>query len=410
MESSQRKAGKASAEKMTPEQRRARAVAGAQARWAKADPTREALPRAICGSQDRPLRIGEISIPCYVLRDETRVLTVAGMSDGLGLARGGSMIAGMNRLELFVSRDRIGRFVSNELAERIRSPIVFLTPGGSKAYGYAAEILVELCEAVLSARQAKLLQPQQLKIAQKCEILTRGLARTGIIALVDEATGYQYIRQRNALERILDKWLTEELQPWKKQFPDEFYKRIFELRSWDYDPTSVKRPGVIGTWTNDIIWDRLGPGLRKELQDYAGRDENGKLRHRLHQFLTPHHGLPELKSHFDGVLALMRAASGWRQFKEMLQRSFPKPETTLSMAFDDLDQIACPPRCQLDAKHKVHIMTGMNKLPIAKRVQILSMLCEGSSMRSISRVADVSINTVSALLVDAGKAAPSTTT
>ena len=46
----------------------------------------------------------------------------------------------------------------------------------------------------------------------------------------------------------------------------------------------------------------------------------------------------------------------------------------------------------------------MNKLPLAKRVQILSMLVEGSSMRSISRVVDVSINTVSALLVDAGKA------
>src|SRR3954449_7770367 len=46
----------------------------------------------------------------------------------------------------------------------------------------------------------------------------------------------------------------------------------------------------------------------------------------------------------------------------------------------------------------------MNKLPSAKRIQILSMLCEGSSMRSISRVADVSINTVSKLLVDAGNA------
>lgn len=46
----------------------------------------------------------------------------------------------------------------------------------------------------------------------------------------------------------------------------------------------------------------------------------------------------------------------------------------------------------------------MNKLPLAKRVQILSMLVEGSSMRSISRVVDVSINTVSGLLVDAGKA------
>jgi IS1 family transposase len=48
---------------------------------------------------------------------------------------------------------------------------------------------------------------------------------------------------------------------------------------------------------------------------------------------------------------------------------------------------------------------GVNKLPLAKRVQILAMLCEGSSMRSISRIADVSINTVSKLLVEAGEAA-----
>jgi transposase-like protein len=44
----------------------------------------------------------------------------------------------------------------------------------------------------------------------------------------------------------------------------------------------------------------------------------------------------------------------------------------------------------------------MNKLDVAKRAQILALLCEGSSMRSISRVADVSINTVTKLLVDAG--------
>src|SRR5579863_1932224 len=48
-------------------------------------------------------------------------------------------------------------------------------------------------------------------------------------------------------------------------------------------------------------------------------------------------------------------------------------------------------------------MRGMNKLPLEKRVQILSMLVEGSSMRSVSRVCGVSINTVTKLLVDAGK-------
>src|SRR5258708_24777712 len=57
----------------------------------------------------------------------------------------------------------------------------------------------------------------------------------------------------------------------------------------------------------------------------------------------------------------------------------------------------------LDAKHKSSDTRGMNKLPLEKRVQILSMLCEGASLRSTSRVRDVSINTVSKILVDAGK-------
>ena len=58
----------------------------------------------------------------------------------------------------------------------------------------------------------------------------------------------------------------------------------------------------------------------------------------------------------------------------------------------------------LDDKDGIPQNRGMNKLPLAKRVQILSMLVEGSSCRSISRVADVSLNTVYKTLIDAGKA------
>src|ERR1019366_4213418 len=58
----------------------------------------------------------------------------------------------------------------------------------------------------------------------------------------------------------------------------------------------------------------------------------------------------------------------------------------------------------LTLKHKVHIINGMNRLPIAKRVQILSLLCEGVSMRSVSRLVDVSINTVTRELILAGQA------
>jgi hypothetical protein len=124
----------------------------------------------------------------------------------------------------------------------------------------------------------------------------------------------------------------------RQAHPNDYYRRIFELNSWELKPDS-KRPGVLGHWTNDLVYDRLGPGLREQLHDFAGRNEKRRLRHHLTQFLTTNHGIPELRSHLDGLVALMKAATSWDQFKEMTQRVYPKPETTLSMALNDLDQI-----------------------------------------------------------------------
>src|SRR3546814_13557425 len=67
-------------------------------------------------------------------------------------------------------------------------------------------------------------------------------------------------------------------------------------------------------------------------------------------------------------------------------------------------RVGCEVNYMLDAKHESSYIRGMNKLPLQKRVQILSMLVEGSSMRSISRITGVYINTVTKLLVDAGPA------
>jgi hypothetical protein len=333
----QSKGGKARAEALPPERRREIAKAAATARWHDDD----GLPQVLCGSSDRPMRIPalEIEIPCYVIEGERRVLVQRGMVSALGMARGSSAGSGGDRLAKFVGGKLLKPFVANDLIAVTEHPIKFRAPNGSIAYGYDAEILHKICLAVLAARRENKLQQQQHHIAERCEILIAAWSLAGIISAVDEATGYQYLRAKNAIEEIIDKWLVKELQPWKKYFPIDYYKRIHELHSWPFDPSSAKHPSVVGKWTNDIVYDRLGPGLREQLHDYAGRDEKGRLKHVLTQFLTTDYGIPQLKSHFDGVVALMRAAGNWRQFTEMLDRAFPKPQTTLKMALDDLDRI-----------------------------------------------------------------------
>src|SRR5690606_18024076 len=113
--------------------------------------------------------------------------------------------------------------------------------------GIEASALPQICDVWLKAREAGVLTETQKSVAQRAEILMRALAHIGVVALVDEATGYQEVRDRLALQSILDKFLAKELAAWAKRFPDEFYKEIFRLRSWKWN--SLRRPGVVAAYT-----------------------------------------------------------------------------------------------------------------------------------------------------------------
>jgi len=291
------------------------------------------IKQAIYGSPDHPLKIGEIEIPCYVLEDGTRVLSQRGLQTGLGMsASGGS--SGAHRTARFVSGLDPEHDDFKALVVRIDNPILFRTPSGGLAYGFEATILADICEAVLKARDRKLLLKQQQHIADRCEILMRGFARVGIIALVDEATGYQEVRAREALEEILRNFISTELLKWVKTFPDEFYRQMFRLRNWQYYQFSVKRPSVAGRITNDIIYERLAPGVLDELRRITPKDVKGRRKHRYFQRLTSDIGHPALREHIASVITLMKVSTSWRRFYAMLNRALPKWGSTLPMALD----------------------------------------------------------------------------
>lgn len=321
--------GLARAESLPAERRSEIAKRAADSRWKPAK-----VLRATHGSADHPLRIGDVEIPCFVLEDGTRVLSQGGFSGAVGMARGGSMIAGMNRLELFVSRKSVNPFIPSDLVERFANPIPFITPEGMRAHGFEATLLADLCEAVLKAREARVLQKQQLGIAAKCEVLVRGFARVGIVALVDEATGYQKDRARDALATILEAFVAKELQPWIKTFSTDYYEQIFRLRGLVFPKDSVKRPQYFGGITNNVVYRRLAPGVLEELKKVSTRDSQGRRRNKFHQWLTPEQGYPKLREHLGAVVAVMKLSNGWQDFMQKLDRLYPAYGDTLQLPFD----------------------------------------------------------------------------
>ena len=321
------KGGYARAINLEPEKRVEIAKKGAEARWSNK------IIRATHGSDDHPLKISDIEIPCYVLEDGTRVLSQRGIIGGLGMSKGGRRTGG-DRLVNFLQNKSISPYISNDLMAVISNPIKFRPVSGYLAYGYPATILADICDSVLTARKNGSLQQQQTHIADRCEILVRGFARVGIIALVDEATGYQKDRAANALAKILEAFIAKELQPWVKTFPADFYQELFRLRGLSYLSDSVQRPQYFGVLTNDIVYKRIAPGVLDELKKVTLRNEDGRPKHKYFQNLTSNVGYPKLREHLGSVVTLMKLSNDYKDFKNKLNKIHPPYGKTLPLPFE----------------------------------------------------------------------------
>lgn len=324
--------GAARSAKMTPEERSAAASKAALAKVEKSK-----LPKA---THFGSLKIGEFEIPCAVLENGTRIFTQTGIAEALiGVRSGASMklrrIAkeeGRAPLPVFLAPGQLKPFISNELMDSALAPISYVV--GEKIFdGFEATILPSACDVWLSARQAGALQRQQLDKAFKAEVLMRSLAKVGVIALVDEATGYQKDRAKNALAEILEKFVAKELQPWVKTFPADYYEQLFRLYNLPFPPEGKPqwRPSFIGHITNNVVYDRLAPELLPELKKLASKAEK---KARLHQCLTNDIGHPKLREHLASIVTLLKISKSPDQFRQLVDQVHPRFGETYSIDFN----------------------------------------------------------------------------
>ena len=328
------KGGYARAAKMSPEERKTQAQKAAKERWSS-----PSLPKA---THRGILKITpDVEIKCFVLDDGRRVISGRGMTTAIGMKGRGQGIARIASHRMLEGID------NNKLPLAISNPIKF-TGGSPKvdtpSDGFEATVLQELCEAILHARDNGLLKTdQEIRYGQYADILIRSFARLGIIALVDEATGYQAIRPRDALQAYLQEIISKELAAWTKKFPDEFYENIYKLKGWIWPGMKKNRFSVVAHYTRDLVYERIAPGLLHELEKKSPKDEDGNRKSKLHQWLTEDIGDPMLAQHLHSIVMFQRLAIAngykWNRFLKMVDKVLPKKGTNLELPFtDDLDE------------------------------------------------------------------------
>lgn len=324
------KGGYARAEALTPQERSKIASRAAKTRWQNSN-----LPRA---THEGMLNLGEFQIPCAVLADGRRVLTQSGFMRALGRARqakGRQYYDADVNLPAFLTAKNLKPFISKEL-EVTSSQIEFKPVRGARAFGYAAELLPKACEVFLKAQDAKQLDIRQEHIAARAQILIRALASVGIVALVDEATGYQDVRPQQALQAYLEMLIRKELAAWAKRFPDEFYENIYKLKNWPWPGMGKNRFSVVAHYTRDLVYERLAPGVLDQLTTKSPKNDKGHRPNKLHQWLTEDVGHPMLAQHLHSLIMFQRLAIasgfGWHRFVKMVDQVLPKKGSTLELA------------------------------------------------------------------------------
>ena len=285
------------------------------------------------------LPLAGIDIDCYVLENGTRILSGRAMQRSLKMVdevEKGKETAG-TRLQRYLNQKSLKPFIYKEKTPDHFEPIICYK-GSSKINGYEATVLADICDAFLEARKHIELSPRQNIIADQCEILMRAFAKVGIIALVDEATGYQYDREEKELQTILKILVSDEILEYQKQFQISFYREIFRLWNIPFTPQNIKRkPRFIGHLTNKFVYQNLPKGIfvLEKLKEKTPKTISGNYCYRLHQSLTKEAGIEALKKVLYSVEALASVAKNKREFERLIEERYGQKE----IPFTDLEEV-----------------------------------------------------------------------
>lgn len=249
------------------------------------------------------LELGSALVDCYVLDTEDRVVSFRGTLKAIAGREGGNLAE-------YIGVQGLKPYINSELV--LAETITFTIPGTQyKGKGIAAENFLDICRAYVHALQDNALKTdRQIQIAIQCSILLASCAKVGLIALIDEATGYQYERAENSLQLKLKAFVADEMRGWEKTFPDELWEQFGRLTKWKGALHS--RPKWWGKLVIELIYTALDAEVAAYLKDNKPPPAHGR---NYHQWLTENYGLKQLVTHIYEIIGMAKACDDMKELQ-----------------------------------------------------------------------------------------------
>lgn len=283
------------------------------------DENTENFPPSPFAKHAGELTLGENTVDCYVLDNGDRVISMGAAVSALAKTKSADLAEyiGVNSLKPYINKELV-------LAEAI----VFNIPGSTyTGRGIKAETFLDICNAYVMAFSAGALSTEkQQQIAIRCSVLLASCAKVGLIALIDEATGYQYERQDNALQLKLKAFIADEMRGWEKTFPDELWEQFGRLTKWK--GTLHYRPKWWGKLVMELVYNALDADVAKYLKEHKPPPVHGK---NYHQWLSQHYGLKQLITHIFEIIGMAKTCDNMKELQAKVAHYYRKEPLQLPL-------------------------------------------------------------------------------
>jgi DNA-binding transcriptional regulator YdaS (Cro superfamily) len=266
------------------------------------------------------LPIGDNGVPVYVLDDGRRLVSRTGATTSLTGTPGGD-------LESYLGVAALKEFLPDELefSEFTLQGVTHKT-----VRGVTADTFLAICRAYVAALEAGALQTnRQRAIAAQAAVFLAACAGVGLIALIDEATGYQYARAEDALQIKLKLYLEDEMRQWEKTFPDDLWIEFGRLTNWQGGIHS--RPKYWGKLVNELVYGYLDKDVAEWLRNNAPKPRHGQ---NYHQWLSSQYGLKKLTEHLWMLIGMAKASRSMTDLRQRMAEQFGREAIQFTLFLD----------------------------------------------------------------------------
>lgn len=257
-------------------------------------------------------------LPCYVLDDGQRIFRISNLTKALrGKEHGkfGNYLAASN-VQKYLP-ERLWPLNDNE-HDRTPQGIVEFEFKDKVEKGYNSEDFIDVCTAFVMANlNNEDLSEAQQEIVKNANRFLLATSKIGVIALIDEATGFQYERNTYELQMKLNYFISGEAREWEKTFPDELWYEFGRLTNWKGN--IKKRPKYWGKLVNVLIYDCLDKDVAEYLRENKPPKYTGQ---KYFQWLNEEYGIKELTQHIWQVIGMAKTCENIQELKNLASKKF----------------------------------------------------------------------------------------